>query len=113
MEDDLKTKLKGFGLTDELIAQLEEKSGAKTVEDLAMLSDDEIVTYSGCTPIAAKPTARIWHTAESRVTIHMCASRAQSPGQSPRSPPCLQAPALQASLGPETQSDTQADRAGA
>lgn len=57
MEDDLKTKLKEFGLTDEQITQLEEKSGVKTAADLALLDDAEIVTYSGCTPIAAKKIA--------------------------------------------------------
>lgn len=57
MEDNLKNKLIDLGMIAEQVAQLEEKSGAKTAEDLAMLSDAEIVTYSGCTPIAAKKVA--------------------------------------------------------
>jgi hypothetical protein len=57
MEDALKTKLTDLGLSEGQVTQLEEKSGAKTAEDLAMLSDAEIVMYSGCTPIAAKKVA--------------------------------------------------------
>lgn len=54
MEDALKTKLTELGLTDAQVKKLAKDSGASTAEDLAMLSDAEIVTYSGCTPIAAK-----------------------------------------------------------
>jgi hypothetical protein len=54
MDDALKTKLSELGLTVEQTAQLEEKSGAKTAEDMAKLSDAEIVIYSGCLPIPAK-----------------------------------------------------------
>lgn len=79
MDDALKSKLQGFGMNEAQVAQLEEKSGASTCEDLAMLSDVEIVIYSGCTPIAAKKVVAAFAPAPVAPTVEVVDPAAELP----------------------------------
>lgn len=53
MNEELKTKLQGLGLTDEQIGKLEGQ-GVTSEADMAMLSEQEIREITGCTVIATK-----------------------------------------------------------
>ncbi len=56
MEDDLKTKLIGLDLSEEQIGKLEAE-GAKTEVDMALLSADDIRSYTGCGGVVSKKVA--------------------------------------------------------
>lgn len=57
MSEELKKKLQELGLNEEQIGKLETE-GVKTEEDMTLLKDEEIRSYSGCGGVIAKKIAK-------------------------------------------------------
>lgn len=67
MNDELKVRLKEFQLTDEQIGKLEAE-GVKSVDDLALLTADDIKALTGCGLVAAKKIAAAYAAKAEPVT---------------------------------------------